>query len=94
MSEENGAPSVTCGARGFRVAASPFTPVKLELALVFCLAALLWLVVARVDARAWVQLAIFAGYGLGAMLWLVIRTRRIVGRLSGQQTQAGNHGEK
>ena len=87
MSEKKEAPSVARDTRGFRVDASPFNTIKLELALLICLSPLLWLLAGYVQFRAWVQLMVFAGYGLLGMLWLVIRTRRVAKRSSAQSAE-------
>ena len=71
---------------GFRVAASPFNTVKLELGFAVIIGIALWFIVNNTIASFSKQLLVLAGYGIIGALWLVFRTRRIV-----KQQQTGHH---
>ena len=64
-------------------AADPLRQVKLELGVVLVLALVVWLLVGRWFPALWQQLVALALYGVGAMVWLVIRTRRVLARVMG-----------
>lgn len=66
------------GTDGFGVAASPLNKVKFELGIIICMGALLWLAVDSITAHVGAQLLILLVYGLSAMVWLIVRTRKIV----------------
>jgi hypothetical protein len=66
------------GRRRFSVASSPLNPVKLDLGLIVFVAALLWLVLARVGVSPTLQILALAGYGCAGMVWLLARTRAVV----------------
>ena len=63
---------------GFSVAASPLNRVKFELGVIICVGAMLWLAVDSITANVVEQLLILFVYGLGGMVWLMARTRKIV----------------
>ena len=66
--------------KGVGVSPSPLNPVKLELIVVIIVGVLLWAVHERITADALDQFLLLGGYGLIAMAWLVLRTRRILAR--------------
>lgn len=66
--------------KGTGVPPSPLNPVKLELAIIMIVAVLLWAVHGRITADPLGQLLLLGGYGVLAMAWLVLRTRRILAR--------------
>src|SRR3569832_2442344 len=68
--------SIPSTRRRFRVAASPFNAVKLDVIVIGCVAILgaAWLDRARVATTK--QLVFFALYGLVGALWIVMRVRR------------------
>jgi hypothetical protein len=70
-------PSLPRQRRGFTVAASPFNGVKLDLALIVIVGMVVWLIHDRVIENGFGQLLFLAGYGLCAMIWIVLKTRRI-----------------
>jgi len=74
--------SVTQSAGGFTVAPSPFNPVKLDLGVILVFAVVLGFTHGYVSDDPWIQLALLAGYGFVAMLWLVLRVRRIAAGLA------------
>jgi predicted membrane channel-forming protein YqfA (hemolysin III family) len=64
--------------RGFSVAASPLNAVKLDLGIILVVGALLLLVHGKLVSGTLAQFLVLAVYGIGAMLWLIIRTRRVL----------------
>lgn len=82
--------------RGLRVAPSPLNPVKLELALLIVAGVLVWIVHGRVTSDPLYRLLILAGYGWAAMVWLVMRTRRVLAHYrpasSGEKTGGPRQG--
>ncbi len=64
-----------------KVPASPFNPVKLELALVLVVGVSVFLAVPRLVESESAQLAVLAGYGALGAGWIAVRTRRILRRL-------------
>ena len=77
MAHSEGDASLPRQRRGFTVAASPFNPVKLDLALIIVVAVVVILVHERLTESFLAQLAILAGYGLISMAWLIRKIRRI-----------------
>lgn len=73
---------------GFGVAASPFNKVKFELGIIMCIGVLLWLAVDSITAHVGAQLLILFSYSLTAMIWLVVRTRKIVRSFAKANTQS------
>jgi len=63
------------------VPASPFNPVKLELALVLVVGVSVFLAVPRLVEGEGTQLAVLAAYGALAAVWITVRTRRILHRV-------------
>ena len=76
--------SVTRNDTGFMVAPSPFNAVKLDLAIILCLAVLLWLVIGRFFENHTSQFIVLAVFGLSGAVWIIFRTRIILKR-AGQQ---------
>lgn len=89
MAKENR--SVT-GGRGFGVAASPLNEVKLDLAIILVVGVLLLLLQGRVVDGLWVQLLLLSSYGLLGMLWIIVRARRVVARLTEDRQPGANDG--
>lgn len=75
--QDNRGESVARPRGGFTVSASPLNAVKLDLGVILCVALLVWLMVEYLSDRVAVQVGVLALYGLVAMLWLIVRTRRI-----------------
>lgn len=67
---------------GFSVAPSPFNAVKLELAVILVLGVFLLLAVGFITKNLVSQVLMLAGFAMGCLLWLVLRTRSISRRLS------------
>jgi hypothetical protein len=83
--------SVT-GSRGFAVAASPLNEVKLDFAIILVVGVLLLLVQGRVLDNLWLQLLLLSSYGLLGMLWIIIRARRVVVKLTHDRLSGANDG--
>ncbi len=83
--------SVT-GGQGFGVAASPLNEVKLDLAIILVVGALLLLVQGRVVEGLGLQLLLLSSYGLLGMAWIIIRARRVVARLAQDRRSGANDG--
>lgn len=62
----------------FSVSASPFNPVKLDLAIILVVAVLYVLVVMKAVADEGTQFVLLALYGAGASVYLVWRIRRVL----------------
>jgi hypothetical protein len=85
MTKESG--SVT-GRRGFTVAPSPLNDVKLDLGVILTVGFVLLLVQGRVLESLWLQMLVLASYSLLGMIWIVVRTRRIMARLAREREQS------
>ncbi len=72
------APSVTRRRTGFGVRPSPFNQVKFDLAVILLGAAMLLLVHVRVAVDEASRIGLLFGYGVLGMVWLVLRTRRVL----------------
>ncbi len=66
--------------RSLSVAPSPLNGVKFELGVILLVGVILLLVVGRLVADAGTQLLLLAGYGVLGMVWLIVRTRRVLRR--------------
>ena len=95
MGRSKGDASLSRSRKGFTVAASPFNGVKLELALILVGAVELLLIHGKLSQDALVQFSILAGYGVAAMLWLMVRVRRIARQqaLVNQVSGGGDDGQ-
>lgn len=71
--------SVT-GGKGMTVAPSPLNEVKLDLAIILVVGGLLLLVQGRLLDSLLAQLLVLASYGVLGMLWILIRTRKVLQR--------------
>jgi hypothetical protein len=60
------------------VAPSPFNAVKLDLAIILIIGLLLFLLQEKITANLLAQILILSTFSLSAMLWLIVRTNRIV----------------
>ncbi len=81
MSHSEGDASLSRRGKVFTVKASPFNAIKLDLALILIVGIVVLVVHERLVEHQLGQLLIVAGYGLAAMLWIVIRTRRVLSNL-------------
>lgn len=89
MTKETSA-SVT-GGKGMTVAPSPLNEVKLELGVILIVGGLLLLVQGRVMESLVVQLLMLASYGLLGFCWIVIRTRKVVAKVSQERHSDASH---
>jgi hypothetical protein len=64
--------------RGFSVAPSPLNAVKFDLGVILVLGIFLLLVHAKLVSGVGAQLLLLVAYGLASMVWLVVRTRRVL----------------
>jgi hypothetical protein len=87
MGRSEGDASLSRQRRSFTVKASPFNAVKLDVALIVIIGVMLVLVHGRLVQNSLGQLALLAGYGVAAMVWIVVRTRRVSRRLTGTEAQ-------
>jgi len=81
MSHSEGDASLSRRRKVFTVQASPFNAIKLDLALILIVGFVVLVVHERLVEDQFGQLLIVAGYGLAAMLWIVMRTRRVLKNL-------------
>ena len=88
MAHSEGDASLSRQRRGFTVKASPFNGVKFDLAIILVLGFLLFMVHDHLVTGELAQLAVLAGYGIVAMLWLLVRTRRVSRELADAPQEA------
>lgn len=81
MTHPEGDASLSRRGKGITVQASPFNAVKLDLALILIVGIVVLVAHERLVENQLGQLAILGGYGLAAMLWIVIRTRRVLKKI-------------
>ena len=80
MSHSEGDASLPRRGKAFTVQASPFNAIKLDLALILVVGVVLLIAHERLVDDQLGQLLLLAGYGLAAMLWVVLRTRHVLKR--------------
>ncbi len=78
MTHSEGDASLARRGKAFTVQASPFNAIKLDLALILVVGIVLLIVHERLVDDQFGQLLVVAGYGLAAMLWIVMRTRHVL----------------
>lgn len=82
-----GSASVT-GGRGVTVAPSPLNEIKLDLGIILVVGFLLLLLLqGRILDGLSLQLLLLASYGLLGMIWIVVRTRRILNGIAREREQ-------
>ncbi len=89
MSHSEGDASLSRRRKVFTVKASPFNAIKLDLALILIVGIVVLAVHERLVEHQLGQLLVVIGYGLAAMLWVVMRTRRVLKNL-GQSVSSGS----
>ncbi len=85
MIENETAHSVPHKRKGLTVSASPLNQVKLELGVVLICAVVVFLLAPLVSAHFAGQFLLLLGYGLAAMVWIMVRVRRVMRQVLAQQ---------
>ncbi|MCC6135905.1 MAG: hypothetical protein LM550_00725 [Candidatus Contendobacter sp.] len=75
------------GGKGMTVAPSPLNEVKLELGIILAVGVLLLLAQGRALDSLPLQLLALVSYGLIGLIWIVVRTRRIMAKFIRDQEQ-------
>ena len=70
------------GGKGMTVAPSPFNEVKLDLGIILAVGGLLLLVQGRLLDSLLLQLLILVSYGVIGLIWMVVRTRQVMAKLT------------
>jgi hypothetical protein len=78
------------GDKGMTVAPSPLNEVKLELGIILAVGVLLLLAQGRVLDSLLLQLLLLTSYGLIGLIWIVVRTRRVMAKFTRDQEQYVN----
>jgi hypothetical protein len=75
----------------FSVAASPFNEVKLDLAIGFLIAIILFILLEYSGLSSLVQLGVLAGYATTLTVWIIWRIRRVTREVmkQGKQSDSG-----
>ncbi len=91
MAKEAGS---VAGGKGMTVAPSPLNEVKLELGIILAVGALLLLAQGRVVDSLPLQFLLLTSYGLIGLIWIVVRTRRVMAKFIRDQEQRVNGSNK
>ncbi len=78
------------GGKGMTVAPSPLNEVKLDLGIILAVGGLLLLAQGRVLDSLLLQLLVLVSYGLIGLIWIVVRTRQIMAKLTDHPEQRAN----
>ncbi len=78
MTHSEGDASLSRRRKVFTVKASPFNAIKLDLALILIVGIVVLVAHDRLVEHQLGQLLIVVGYGIAAMLWIVVKTRRVL----------------
>jgi hypothetical protein len=70
---------------GFGVAASPLNAVKVDLGVLMVVGLLLLVLQSWVETAESVRIALLLLYGVAGMIWLIVRTRRVVKALESRR---------
>lgn len=76
--------------KGLTVAPSPLNEVKLDLGIILVVGVVLLLVQGRVLDSLLLQLLLLLSYGLLGMIWIIIRTRRVMAKITREHEQHAN----
>ena len=81
------------GGKGMTVAPSPLNEVKLDLGIILAVGGLLLLAQGRVLDSLLLQLLALVSYGLIGLIWIVVRTRQVMAKLTDhpEQRADGSH---
>ena len=91
MAKEAGS---VAGGKGMTVAPSPLNEVKLELGIILAVGALLLLAQGRALDSLPLQFLLLTSYGLIGLIWIVVRTRRVMAKFIRDQEQRVNGSNK
>jgi len=94
MTHPEGDASLSRRGKGITVQASPFNAVKLDLALILIVGIVVLVVHERLVEHQLGQLAILIGYGVVAMLWIVVRTRWVLKKIDQVAESSDNYIER
>ncbi|MCC8986669.1 MAG: hypothetical protein LM523_03000 [Candidatus Contendobacter sp.] len=78
------------GGKGMTVAPSPLNEVKLDLGIILAVGGLLLLAQGRVLDSLLLQLLVLVSYGLIGLIWIVVRTRQVMAKLTDHPEQRAN----
>lgn len=78
------------GGKGMTVAPSPLNEVKLDLGIILAVGGLLLLAQGRVLDSLLLQLLVLVSYGFIGLIWIVVRTRQIMAKLTDHPEQRAN----
>lgn len=73
--------------RGLTVAPSPLNDVKLDLGVILVVGLVLLLVQGRALDSLFLQLLLLLSYGVLGMIWIIIRTRRVMNKITHEREQ-------
>jgi hypothetical protein len=73
--------------KGLTVAPSPLNEVKLDLGVILVVGLVLLLVQGKAMDSLLLQLLLLLSYGLLGMVWIIIRTRRVLAKIAREQEQ-------
>lgn len=76
--------------KGFAVAASPLNEVKLDLGVILVVGLVLLLVQGRALDSLPLQLLLLLSYGVLGMIWIIVRARRVVAKMTQEREQSPN----
>ncbi|MBE2295739.1 MAG: hypothetical protein IAF00_12350 [Phycisphaerales bacterium] len=80
-------PNSVTGGKGLTVAPSPLNEVKLDLGIILAVGLLLLLVQGRIFDNLLPQLLLLVSYSLLGMLWIIIRSRRVMAQFDREREQ-------
>ena len=76
--------------KGFAVAPSPLNEVKLDLGVILVVGLVLLLVQGRALDSLLLQLLLLLSYGVLGMTWIIVRTRRVVAKMTQERGRSSN----
>ena len=76
--------------KGFAVAPSPLNEVKLDLGVILVVGLVLLLVQGRALDSLLLQLLLLLSYGVLGMIWIIVRARRVVAKMTQERGQSPN----
>ena len=76
--------------KGFAVAPSPLNEVKLDLGVILVVGLVLLLVQGRALDSLLLQLLLLLSYGVLGMIWIIVRARRVVAKMTREHGQSSH----